>query len=85
MDKIQSETKADGWTLDNTVVLALGMGVGEALVEFLKKYHADEAIVGSRQLGPFKKAMMTLIGKGSISDYLVHHAPTTVVVVRDDH
>ena len=48
------------------------MGVGEAVVEFLKKHEADEAILGSRHMGTMKRMMMTLIGKGSVSDHVVH-------------
>lgn len=82
LDALQKSTEVEDYTLDNIVLTAHGMGVAEAVVEFLKKYKADEVVVGSRNMGAFKKSMMTLIGKGSVSDYVVHHAPCTVVVVR---
>jgi hypothetical protein len=38
-------------------------------------------VVGSRGAGALKRALLSLLGLGSVSDYLVHHAPCAVTVV----
>ena len=38
---------------------------------------ADTLIVGTRQLGAFKRAFL-----GSVSDYLTHNVAATVIIVK---
>lgn len=83
LDGLKHDSTPKGWTLDWLVLTTKGLGVAETVVEFLKQHEeADEAIVGTRQMGSFKKAMMTLIGNGSVSDHVVQNAPCTVLVVH---
>lgn len=55
---------------------------GESIVKYAKEIRADLVVLGSRGLGGWKRAGMSLIGLGSVSDYCSHHAPCAVVVVR---
>jgi nucleotide-binding universal stress UspA family protein len=50
------------------------------IVEYADKTSADFLVVGSRGLGSFKRAALGLIGLGSVSDYVVGHSKTDVVV-----
>ncbi|CAH8556847.1 unnamed protein product [Heterobilharzia americana] len=50
--------------------------IGSAIVQKAEKYKANLLIIGSRGLGAIKRTIM-----GSVSDYVVHHANTTVCVV----
>ncbi|KAJ3368830.1 hypothetical protein GGF31_006118 [Allomyces arbusculus] len=53
---------------------------GDARADILRKardVHADAIVVGSRGLGMLKRAVL-----GSVSDYLSHHAPCPVLVIR---
>ncbi|KAI7837136.1 hypothetical protein COHA_009014 [Chlorella ohadii] len=50
--------------------------------------HADACgceslVMGSRGLGLSKKALMTMLGVGSVSDYVLKHAPCNVVLYKD--
>ncbi len=42
-----------------------------------KALGADYVVVGNRGMGPIKSALV-----GSVSDYIVKHAPCSVIVVR---
>ncbi|VDQ16457.1 unnamed protein product [Trichobilharzia regenti] len=50
--------------------------IGSAIIQKAEKYNARLLIIGSRGLGAIKRTIM-----GSVSDYVVHHANTTVCVV----
>ena len=80
---------AGGWAYETTVLLPMSLTIGEACVEYLKEQHGkevpDEAIVGARHLGSIRKALLAFVGKGSVSDHLVHHAPVSVTVVHHSH
>jgi Universal stress protein family len=39
-------------------------------------------VVGSRGMGSFKRSLMSIIGLGSVSDYVVHNAPAPVLVYK---
>ncbi|KAF0852194.1 mitochondrial Usp domain-containing protein [Andalucia godoyi] len=52
----------------------------EALEELSIEFNVDTIVVGSRGLGAVKRMVI-----GSVSDYLVHHAPCHVFIVRDVH
>lgn len=51
----------------------------DVLLAAAKRHDADLLIVGSRREGLIKRAI-----HGSVSTKLVHHAPCTVMVVRDE-
>jgi nucleotide-binding universal stress UspA family protein len=50
---------------------------GAAIVSEAKTWNADLVIVGSHGHGIFGRVLL-----GSVSDYVVHHAPCSVMVVR---
>ncbi|KAI8338093.1 hypothetical protein BC941DRAFT_452105 [Chlamydoabsidia padenii] len=49
----------------------------EEIIRKVKEIRADVLLMGSRNLGPVKRAFV-----GSVSDYCVHHCPCAVVVAR---
>ncbi|KAI9275986.1 hypothetical protein BY458DRAFT_141536 [Sporodiniella umbellata] len=54
--------------------------VGEPKVELLRKCEeikTDVVLMGARKMGAIKRTLL-----GSVSDYLVHHAPCTVIVSK---
>jgi len=50
---------------------------GSAIVSEAKAWNADLIIVGSHGHGIFGRVLL-----GSVSDYVIHHAPCSVMVVR---
>lgn len=56
-------------------------GVAESLCEFARAKEVDVVVVGSRGLGSISRSLMSLVGLGSVSDYLVHQLHIPVVVV----
>ncbi|GBF98915.1 hypothetical protein Rsub_11707 [Raphidocelis subcapitata] len=55
-------------------------GAGEALVARARGF--DLIAVGSRGLGGLQRALQSLIGLGSVSDYVLHNSEVPVLVVR---
>jgi nucleotide-binding universal stress UspA family protein len=53
---------------------------GHAIVHAAHDHGADLLVIGSGGKGFFKRLFT-----GSVSDYVVHHAPCPVLVVRHDH
>ena len=53
--------------------------VKQIIVDEAKKFKADLIVVGSHGKGFFNRMLL-----GSVSDFVVHHAPCSVLVVRDD-
>jgi nucleotide-binding universal stress UspA family protein len=56
--------------------LELG-GPRETICQVAKEVGADFLVIGSRGLGTVERLML-----GSVSDYIIHHAPCAVLVVR---
>ena len=50
---------------------------GEFICDVAKKNNASYVCMGTRGLGKFRRTIM-----GSVSDYVVHHAPCPVLVCR---
>eukprot|EP00245_Coleochaete_scutata_P007536 TRINITY_DN22985_c0_g1_i1.p1 TRINITY_DN22985_c0_g1~~TRINITY_DN22985_c0_g1_i1.p1 ORF type:complete len:343 (-),score=68.25 TRINITY_DN22985_c0_g1_i1:541-1569(-) len=50
----------------------------DKIVEMLEEIKAEVLIVGSRGLGAIKRAFL-----GSVSDYLAHHAPCPILIVKN--
>ncbi|VDO88393.1 unnamed protein product [Schistosoma mattheei] len=50
--------------------------IGESIIKKAEQMNACLIIIGSRGLGAIKRTIM-----GSVSDYVVHHANTTICVV----
>lgn len=40
-------------------------------------------VVGSRGMGALARSLMGLVGLGSVSDYVVHHAHCPVAVIKE--
>eukprot|EP00879_Flechtneria_rotunda_P002541 GHRR01002740.1.p1 GENE.GHRR01002740.1~~GHRR01002740.1.p1 ORF type:complete len:388 (+),score=116.25 GHRR01002740.1:178-1341(+) len=57
-------------------------GVGDSIVEFVKAKGADLVVVGSRGLGSIKRSLMSFVGLGCVSDYVMHQLHVPVVVVH---
>lgn len=57
-------------------------GVAESVVEYARAKKVDLVIVGSRGMGSLKRSLMSFVGLGSVSDYVLHHCPAPVMVVR---
>ncbi|MFL6467553.1 MAG: universal stress protein [Pyrinomonadaceae bacterium] len=53
---------------------------GAAIVSEAKAWNADLIIVGSHGHGIFGRVLL-----GSVSDYVIHHAPCSVMVVRSSN
>jgi nucleotide-binding universal stress UspA family protein len=54
--------------------------LGEPKLEIVRKVtelNADVLLIGSRQLGSVKRALL-----GSVSDYCVHNSPCTVITIK---
>lgn len=56
--------------------------VGRTISDYAAAHKADAVVVGSRGLGAFRRRFMGMLGLGSVSDYVAHHAPCTVFIHR---
>lgn len=56
--------------------------MGDSLVEFAKAKGVDVVAVGSRGMGSMKRSLMSLVGLGSVSDYVLHQLHVPVLVVH---
>ena len=64
--------------LDRSVYkTAYGDKPGEAIVAAAVEHKADMIVMGTRGMGTIRRTIM-----GSVSDYVVHHAPCPVIVCR---
>jgi hypothetical protein len=61
---------------------AVPAGVGDSLVEFAKAKGVDMVALGSRGMGSVKRSLMSLVGLGSVSDYVLHQLHVPVLVVH---
>ncbi|KAL4424950.1 hypothetical protein ABPG77_009679 [Micractinium sp. CCAP 211/92] len=56
--------------------------VGESIVHYAKENAVSMAVLGARGLGSWQRAIMSFVGLGSVSDYVVHHCDIPVVIVK---
>lgn len=56
--------------------------VAQSLVHYARENGVDLAVVGSRGMGSLKRAVMSFVGLGSVSDYITHHLECPVVVYK---
>ena len=56
--------------------------VGDSLLPYTEANGVDLVVVGARGMGAVKRAVMSFIGLGSVSDYVVAHAQCPVAVVK---
>lgn len=47
-----------------------------------KEHLVNAAVLGARDLGSIKRMMLSLLGTGSVSDYVMQHLPLPVIVVK---
>jgi nucleotide-binding universal stress UspA family protein len=63
----------------NTEFIQLTGNPGRVICEFASTWSADLILVGSRGLKGLKEMFL-----GSVSNYVTHHAPCSVLIVRND-
>ncbi|ESN98907.1 hypothetical protein HELRODRAFT_185040 [Helobdella robusta] len=75
------EDKYNGWILEKGISGRMrtesGSKKGETICRVAEEEDATMIIVGTRGLGKVRRTIM-----GSVSDYVVHHAPCPVIVCR---
>ncbi|GAB4816535.1 hypothetical protein N2152v2_003581 [Parachlorella kessleri] len=54
--------------------------IGKVISEYASDKGINSVVVGARGLGAFKRTMLGLLGLGSVSQYVVAHAPCNVIV-----
>lgn len=52
------------------------------ICEYSAENKADLVVMGSRGMGSAQRALLTLFGLGSVSDFVVRHAPVASVLVH---
>ncbi|KAI9207300.1 uncharacterized protein BJ171DRAFT_494190 [Polychytrium aggregatum] len=67
----------DGASISHEIFALKGGDPRDVIVDFCHNMNADMLIVGSRGMSNLGRALV-----GSVSEYLVHHAPCPVLVVR---
>ena len=53
--------------------------IGREIVHLAENTHADLVVIGSRGMGNAEKAVMSLFGLGSVSDFVVRHCRNVLV------
>jgi nucleotide-binding universal stress UspA family protein len=84
------DAKAAGIKASSAEILSCGAsGGGGSVADVLERYvestNADLLVVGSRGAGSSRGALLQLMGLGSVSEHLVRHAQTPVLVVKHHH
>jgi len=90
-EKDWEKATSEGQSALNRTAAALGPKVevrlvpddesaGAAIVRVASEIHADVLVVGSSG-----KGWLGRLFKGSVSDYVAHHAPCPVLLIRHDH
>lgn len=71
--------------VETSALVALGNSadIGREITRQAEACGCESLVMGSRGLGLSKKALMGLLGVGSVSDYVLRHAPCSVVLYKD--
>lgn len=56
--------------------------VGHVLTDYINEVQPDITVIGSRGMGAVRRKLGGMLGMGSVSDYLIHHATSPVMVVK---
>jgi nucleotide-binding universal stress UspA family protein len=56
--------------------------VGQSVVHYAKENGVDLVVLGARGMGSWKRAIMSFVGLGSVSDFVVHHLEAPVIIVK---
>ena len=59
-----------------------GGNVAETIAAYVASKRADLVVVGSRGIGSLQRSVLTLVGLGSVSDYLARHVDAPLLLVR---
>ena len=59
-----------------------GGNVAETIAAYVASKRADLVVVGSRGIGSLRRSVLTLVGLGSVSDYLARHVDAPLLLVR---
>jgi len=66
--------------LDEKIVRPNTQGIEREIIETARHISADLIVVAMHDCGPFTRALL-----GSTTEYLIRHAPCTVLVTRQNH
>ncbi|PSC70296.1 universal stress family [Micractinium conductrix] len=89
LEECKQKVVAEGVKADavgaTVLVAAAGSSadVGREITHTAEACGCESLVMGSRGLGLGKKAMLSMLGVGSVSDYVLHHAPCNVVLFKD--
>lgn len=64
-----------------TLVAPTATAIPKELVNFIDRTHPDVVILGSRGMGALRRSISGMVGLGSVSDYVVHHAGNVGVLI----
>lgn len=56
--------------------------IGQSVRHYAIENKIDIAVFGARDMGAFKRAMLSFFGLGSVSDWAAHNLECPVVVVK---
>jgi nucleotide-binding universal stress UspA family protein len=81
------DAKKAGVAAVSVDVLPAGHGAGggnvaETIAAYVASKRADLVVVGSRGIGSLQRSVLTLVGLGSVSDYLARHVDAPLLLVR---
>jgi nucleotide-binding universal stress UspA family protein len=79
IDFLQTRAKEAQAKGVNTEFIQLTGNPGRVICEFASTWSADLILMGSRGLKGLKEIFL-----GSVSNYITHHAPCSVLIVRND-
>lgn len=63
-------------SIECEAILHVGTKPGQSIIESGNKHNADVIIIGSRGIGSLQRTI-----RGSVSDYIIHHAKVPVTVI----
>ena len=56
--------------------------MGKTIVDWVDGHKATLLVMGTRGMGAWARSVASMVGLGSVSDYVMHHAHTPVLLVR---
>jgi len=74
LKKVEAQIKEKGFTVET---ILLSGNVQESIIDYTENNSIDLIVIGSRGIGFFKRAVL-----GSVSDHIIHHSKTSVLLVR---
>jgi hypothetical protein len=74
-----------GSFVKETVSAGSVASMGKAIVDYVDSRRATLLVMGSRGMGAWTSSLAGIIGLGSVSDYVTHHARTPGLLVLPRH